>query len=389
MNSLSSLSVDALFQCIDRLTPEFYELLKKIVAIESPSPDRDAVNQVGNYIAEFAKRKGFFVSWQPFAKSGNGLVLSFPGERDQKPVCFTAHLDTVHKKGAFLKMLVEEDGFLYGPGVVDCKGGIAVALLTMTALYQTQISRRPLKLVLTPDEEISNSLSEQEGIDFIRRETRDCVAAITCECGASGEAVVERKGIFKGDITITGKSAHAGMHYDQGQSAIREAARKILELEALSDMEHITYNCGIIRGGSAYNVVPNQCVIGVDIRFCNPAERDESIRLLEEIVRHSYVKGTSSSFEILDERPLMPRSDEGMELFRLLQKTGEEYQLEKLIPCPNGGGSDAAYSAEVGTPSICGMGMTGYDWHSPEERVEIASLPRRAKLLAAAVAQME
>lgn len=388
MNSLSNLAAKALFDRIDQLEPEFQALLRQMVAIESHSMDREGVNQVGKCIASFASQKGFDVSWHPFTKAGDGLVISAAGQEGKKPACFTAHMDTVHKKGSFPKMLHPEGEFLYGPGIVDCKGGIAVALLAMTALRQMDGGCRPLKLVLTPDEEVSNRLSGNEGVNFIRSEARGCIAAITCECGATGEAVVERKGILKVDVTVSGKAAHAGMHYDKGVSAIREAAHKILELESHSDIHHITYNCGLIQGGRTYNIIPDHCVFGVDIRFRTNSEREEAVRFLKEVVQHSYEPGISSRAEILSERPPMEKSQGGMDLFSLLQQTGERFGLEELRPCPNGGGSDAAYTA-MEVPSICGMGMTGFEWHTPEERAELASLKRRAKLLAAAVAQME
>ena len=388
-NNLSEAAAGSLFRCIDGAEPEFYGFLKQMVSIESCSGDTEGIDRLGDSIADFARRKGFTPVRHPFPLAGNGLVLSSPGTEEKKPLCFIAHLDTVHAKGSFARMLEEADGCLYGPGVVDCKGGIAVALLAMTALRQAGFTGRPLKLVLTPDEEVSTCLSGEEGIAFIQSETKDCAAAITCECGTNGEAVVQRKGILKADITIAGKAAHAGMHYDRGVSAVREAARKILALENRSHIGRITYNCGLIQGGTAYNVVPEHCRIGVDIRFGTSSEQEEAMRVLEEVAGQSYVPGTTSQIRLYGRRPPMEKTDGGMELFELIRRTGERYGLEELSPLLNGGGSDAAYSAQTGTPSICGMGITGRDWHTTEERAEIASLARRAKLLAATAAQME
>ena len=83
----------------------------------------------------------------------------------------------------------------------------------------------------------------------------------------------------------------------------------------------------------------------------------------------------------------MPRSDAGMALFEHLRATGLRWELEDLRPMENGGGSDAAYTAAIGVPTVCAVGMTGWDWHSIRERTEPGALTRRAKLLAAAIAE--
>lgn len=83
----------------------------------------------------------------------------------------------------------------------------------------------------------------------------------------------------------------------------------------------------------------------------------------------------------------MPRTEAGMALFDHLRETGLRWGLEDLRPLSNGGGSDAAYTAAAGVPTVCAVGMTGWDWHSVRERSEPGALVRRAKLLAAAVAE--
>ena len=83
----------------------------------------------------------------------------------------------------------------------------------------------------------------------------------------------------------------------------------------------------------------------------------------------------------------MPRTEAGTALFDHLRETGLRWGLEDLRPLSNGGGSDAAYTAAAGVPTVCAVGMTGWDWHSVRERSEPGALIRRAKLLAAAVAE--
>ena len=373
------------FLWIESRREEYLSFLRRLVCTESHSFDRAGVIGAGRVVEDFVRGKGFSVVRQSFARAGDGMLILSPGKEAMAPVCFVAHLDTVFPAGTFPDRLKEENGFLHGPGVVDCKGGIAVALLAMEALRKVGCPRS-LRLLLTPDEEVSNRLSGMEGIRWIQDNSRGCAAAFVCECGTQGEAVTQRKGVLKAQVIIRGKSVHAGMFYDQGASAIREAAYKILQLEEHSEAGGITYNCGKIAGGEAENRVPDHCSFSVDIRFCTEEEKARAIEHLEQTVRQCRVPGTSALWRTLSLRSPMPRSEEGMSLFSRLQRTGERYGLERLRSCFNGGGSDAAYTVAAGVPTVCGVGATGFDWHSPRERMDKNSLTERAKLLAATIA---
>ncbi len=358
------------------------------MAAESFTFEPESVTRAAEIFADFAAEMGFCTEMRHFEKAGCGLVVSTPGT-DGIPVCFVAHLDTVHPIGGFPDLLKPgPEGGLYGPGIVDCKGGAVIALLTMLALRETGCSR-PLRLILAPDEEASNRLTGEEGIRFIQEYAKGCQAAFVCECGKPNEAVVERKGITKAQIEIRGKAAHAGMYYDQGISAIREAAYQILALEQESRSEAVTYNCGLISGGTTENVVPEFCTYSVDIRYRTVEEGAKALEYLKKVITTPHVPGACSSLHILSTRSPMPRSQAGMALFETIRSAGLKYGLEDLKPMANGGGSDAAYTAAAGVPTVCALGMTGWDWHSIRERSEPGALVRRAKLLAAAILELD
>jgi hypothetical protein len=139
---------------------------------------------------------------------------------------------------------------MIGPGVIDCKGGIAVALLVMKAL-RTLGYEKHLRLMLTSDEEVSNCLGGEKEIDFIVNTAAGFKGAFNCEVARDGEVVVSRKGILRVRIHITGKPSHSGIDYFAGVSAVREAAYKIIDLESKSKEGATTYNCGIIESEGA------------------------------------------------------------------------------------------------------------------------------------------
>ena len=168
-------------------------------------------------------------------------------------------------------------------------------------------------------------------------------------------------------------------------SAVRAAAHKILALEACSEENGITLNCGVIQGGTVSNVVPEHCSFLVDVRFRNDEQEQRAIACLNEIVGRSYVPGSSSTWEVRKRRPAMKNTLANRKLFELVAKNAADLGLDPLAATESGGGSDSAYTVAVGVPTVCTFGPTGRFIHSVKEQADIASLAERAKLLAVSV----
>ena len=290
---------------LDCYYQEVYEFYREIVSISSQSADKAGVDRVGEKIAEFLGQRGFCVEKCMNPEAGNGVLVSFNQDTGGKRVVLLAHMDTVHKKGTFAEPLFREEGDkVYGPGVLDCKGGIAVGLLTMLALRDSGY-RAPVKFILAPDEEISLTKSGQKGIDFIKENVQDADYVMVLESGTRDKLVTGRKGVVRYEISVHGKAAHAGCAYDKGISAIKEACSKILALEQNSDSNGITYNCGMIMGGVMPNSVPEFCKFVVDVRFFNQRQQKEAIETVERIVATSFLEGTRSEMKLLSKREAM------------------------------------------------------------------------------------
>ena len=375
-----------LFDCIDARAAEYKGFLRDIVNMNSCSSDKADVDAVGAYISRFASAHGFSVERTPFERAGDGLTITYNESGLLPAIAFTGHMDTVFPKGTFEEPLFrEKDGLLYGPGVVDMKGGIAVGLLAMQALLDVGYRDRPVKLVLIGDEELSEGLSGEAGKDFIRNSVRGCAAAITLEPAVAGKITVGRKGSIRYRVHVTGRASHAGMHYADGVSAIKEAAHKILRIEEASDPDEITYNCGLLSGGTSPNTVPGACEFTLYNRYWRLAQRQEIREHVEGIVAASYLPGTRSTFEIIGERPPMEATAANLALCEYLHRVSLRYGFSAKEPRREAAGSDAAYTSMVGVPSVCSMGMVGGRPHSTDEFAQEASLYEQAKLLAAAI----
>jgi len=380
-----------LFDIIDRKALEIKKIWIEMAKIETPSDDKESIDSLVEFLFSYATKLGFNPIVHPFCDSGNGLVITSETETELQPVALMAHMDTVHKKGAFGKTLVvEEDGFLKGPGVYDCKGGIAVAILTIAALKEAGYNKRPIKLVLSPDEEVGAIYSKEEGKNYLRENIRGSIMAINCESGSpEGKIVTGRKGVLRLQIDVKGKAAHAGSDYMRGISAIKEAAHKIIHIEEESDPDNITYNCGIIRGGEIPNSVPEKCSFVVDIRYNNLNSKKVAEEHIKKVVDTSYINGTVSTVRVISSRIPMEETKENLELFEHIKSISSKYGLGSLQSCIAGGGSDSCYSVSEGIPSLCAMGIEGHDQHTLRERAYVSSLAKRAKLIAAAIVEYD
>lgn len=377
-----SCGVNAVFCEIEKDETNYIKFWEDICNIETVSNDKEALDGFADFIEEFALKEGFSVRRTPFEKCGDFLTIDM-NEGAEKGYMFLAHMDTVHAKGKFGYPPVKINGNkMTGPGVIDCKGGIAVALLVMKSLKTLGYDKH-LRLMLTSDEEISNSLGGEQELEFIKNTASGFRGAFNCEVARDGEVVVSRKGIMRIRIHITGKPSHAGIDYFAGASAIREAAYKIIELETMSQEGATTYNCGIIQGGELFNIVPAKCTMSVDVRVNSIEDMEVAYQIVKDVAEKSFVEGCKSELELLSRRMPMIRTKETNELFEKLRKVSLKNGLGDLVPIESGGGSDSAYTQLAGVPSVCAVGTYGDYCHTVNEYAEIESLVKRAKLLAA------
>lgn len=359
---------------IKRLTPDYLEFWKTICRIETPSHDKAALDTLVDYLENFAKGKGYHATRQAFENAGDFLRIDLPGD-DRPPVVLMSHMDTVHEIGAFGSDPVHVDGdYLHGPGVNDCKGGIAMAMLLLEALHTSGISHPPVRVLFTSDEEISGRLSGQPGKDYFVTETQGAGYVLNLEPSTPGKLTVGRKGIANLTLTITGKAAHAGANYFRGTSALREASHKLLALEALSQEDGCTFNCGVLNGGTKSNIVPESCTMELDVRaFTNEALLD-AVEQVKSVAAVSYVPGTSCTVCTNSIRPPMEPTEGNLALFQKINQVSQRHGLEPLTSRCTGGGSDAAYTTLAGIPTVCSAGPVGYDFHTSTERAYIPSL---------------
>ncbi len=377
------MTLENVFSYVEKNTEKYVNFLFDICTLEGTAYDKKDLDALADLITRFAVSEGFSLRRVPFDACGDFLVIEMNADSAERGAVFLAHADTVHEKGRFGVPAVRMEGErMIGPGTIDCKGGIAIALLAMAALHKTGY-RRHVKLLITTDEEVSNVLGGEREQQFFRDEVTGFPMALNCEVARTGEVTTSRKGILRYEVAVKGVGGHAGISYFETKSPVLEAAHKIIALQEGSVQGGTTYSCNVVRAGGASNVVPDVCTFSVDVRICTREQMDVADARVREICAKSFIGGTDAKVTCLGSRPPMEPCAADDALFARLAEIGKKYDLEELTGTASGGGSDSAYTQALGVPSLCGLGGCGEYCHSEREYIEIPSIARRAKLLAA------
>ena len=380
---------EQIFAKLDELEEKYIDFWADICRIESPTNNKAAVDKACEYVVRKAADMGWKTEVMPEGVSGNPVCITMNGEAGGAPVILSGHMDTVHPIGLFGEEAVKiEDGKIYGPGVMDCKGGVAAAFYAMEALAALGFNSRPVKLILQTDEENSSRTSEKRTIAFMCKKSEGARAFLNLEGSASGKACVERKGIIRYDVEVEGVAVHSSMCYD-GSSAIREAAHKIIELEKIQEERGLTFSCGVISGGTADNTVPEKCNFTIDVRFKDYEQMNFAQERIAQIVSTSYIGNTTATFKVKSKRPPMVRKKRNLALLEELNSIYENAGIGALEPASRTGGSDAAYITECGIPCIDNLGPEGGYIHSRKEYAYLSSLKESAAKQALAVAYLK
>lgn len=374
------------FAYIDDHKAQMMDLWQDLVNQDSPASYREGVDLVAKRVFKELEEAGASTRWD---EEGKALIAEIPGD-SRAPVLLLGHMDTVFPVGeAARRPFTVEGSRVTGPGALDMKGGVAVMLSALKALHSAGFSGRPLKVILVSDEEIAHNGSK--ATVMLQREARGCAACFNCETGYEDNSlVIGRKGgvVFK--AAVHGIAAHAGNNPRQGRSAIWEMAKKIDDIQNMTDWDKgITFNVGTIKGGTVSNAIPDYCEVEGDIRFQDPDISPFVKEELFKVLNHTYMEGTKTELLLYYEGMLpMKMTEENRKLFEFVKKTGEENGIPvsegKLV----GGGSDSGYVVYAGVPTVCAMGVKGRFNHTRDEYALKDSLFERAKLLGAVILKM-
>jgi glutamate carboxypeptidase len=369
---------------VEKKTGWIRDTLHELVRQESPSEDRQAVNAAMALAEHWAREQGARIKRHKQREFGDVLELHFgPSRSKQKPVLLLGHLDTVWPIGTLKKMPWREgDGRYWGPGVLDMKAGVVMALAALDTLRDMKLTR-PVTLLLNSDEEVGSPISRA----ITERLALESAAVLVLEPAQGLAYKTARKGVGNYHVEVTGVGAHSGVDFEKGHSAILELAKLIQTISSFANLTRkLTVNCGVIAGGTRSNVVASQAWTEVDVRIAKASDA----AYVEKLFRSLKVSDPHCKLTITGgiNRPPMERKAGTIALFKKARSLAADFGFV-LEEAATGGGSDGNFTAALGVPTLDGMGAVGDGAHAAHESVVIEHLVPRTALLAAMIASVE
>jgi glutamate carboxypeptidase len=369
---------------VEKNEKDQFGLLEQLVLQQSFSRFKAGVDAVGKRIEAGLQGTGMGLDMVRETEVGDQLVFRSPAYRTGQPaLLLVGHMDTVYPVDSQFNWYKDDGKKVFGPGVIDMKGGLVTAIFALKALAACRLlDTIPLTLICNSDEEIGSPASSP----LIRTEAERSLLGLGFECGGlHGEVVTGRKGKAGYLLVVKGRAGHAAFAGPDKASAILELAHKIIALERLNGgRRKIVVNVGVIRGGIGPNTVADQAVAEIDTRFLVMADCAATAAKIERIANDRSVPGTWAELHHTPSRRPMVQNAANRELFRLIRREAELLGL----PCREelrSGVSDMNTVVETGIPAVDGMGPMGDCDHCDREYMIRDSLPARTKLAALSI----
>ncbi|MGB3273672.1 MAG: M20/M25/M40 family metallo-hydrolase [Xanthobacteraceae bacterium] len=360
--------------------------LRPWVECESPTWNAAAVNRMLDIAARDLALAGARIERIPGRMGfGDCVRARFPHPKSDTPgVLIAGHFDTVHPLGTLNDLPWRREGNLcYGPGIFDMKGGNYAALEAIRQLARAGVATPlPITFLLTPDEEVGTPSVR----DIVEAEAARNKYVLVAEPALGNVGVVTgRYAIARFNLEAVGRPSHAGATLKAGRSAIRELARRVIEIDAMSD-DDCTFSVGVVRGGEWVNCVASRATGEALSMAKRQADLDRGVERMLALsgatddVTFTVTRGVT--------RPVWEPNAATLALYEKARAVAKAIGLD-LTHGSAGGGSDANFTGAMGIATLDGLGLRGNGAHTLGEHIEVDSLPERGRLIAGLIATLD
>ncbi|HEY3164408.1 MAG TPA: M20 family metallopeptidase [Candidatus Limnocylindrales bacterium] len=367
--------------------PAFLADLERLVNVDCGSYTPAGVDEIGRFVAGFMRANGGRVEARPDpdGRLGATVIGTWDGPRatvGAPRILLIGHMDTVFDPGTAAErpFAIDADGIAHGPGVTDMKSGLLAGLYAVKTLADAgPLPFERLTFVANPDEEIGSPSSTPH----IREIAADADVCLVLECArANGDIVSSRKGILDARVTVHGRAAHAGVEPEKGRSAVLAAADLVTRIHALNGRwDGVTFNVGVIDGGTRPNVVAETCTFEVDMRAVRRADLVAAEAEIRAMLGTLAVPDVTAELDQMARWWPMEKLERSGRLVDHAQAIARRLGFE-VNDAATGGASDANTTSGMGVASLDGLGPIGGMDHSPVEYLEVASIVPRTALVA-------
>jgi len=401
---------------IDAHMPQAIEMLKESVNINSGTLNIAGVKKVGALFAKEFEKAGFTTEWvampDSIKRAGHLVASRRPGaaatsisastktssknpSKKGKRLFLIGHLDTVFEPDMPANpFTMLNDSTATGQGVNDMKGGDVVVIMALQALEQAGLLKNTdITAYFTGDEEHAGYPREVTRGDFINR-AKQADIALAFE-GASGlnSVATGRRGASGWRLDVTAKTGHSSGVFTPGAGygAIYEAARILNQFrETLSTEKYLTFNPGIIIGGSDIeynsatskgaaiaktNIISPAVTVTGDLRFLTEDQKDRARIKMKEIVAQNLAQ-TSAKISFVDGIPSMAPTIGNNQVLSVINSISMDMGVGATVAGDPGsrGAGDISYVAAY-VDCIDGLGASGRGAHAPGETIHLNQLP--------------
>ncbi|MDY7039843.1 MAG: M20/M25/M40 family metallo-hydrolase [Chloroflexota bacterium] len=354
----------------DRLLDTFLALIQ----IDSPSGDEDAI---ARHLADRLSALGLTAH-----RDGAGNLIA-RADGVGEPILLNAHMDTVGQDRGIRPVV--EDGIVRTDGTTilggDDKSGIAIILEVLHTLQEHGLPHPPLEIALTVSEE--TGLVGSKALDMSQFQARR--ALVLDSGGPIGTAVVSAPAQDVLQAVIHGKAAHAGVNPEEGINAIVVASEAITHMPLGRIDEETTANVGLIRGGTATNIVPDRAEIHGEARSRSEDKLATQVRAMTRALEEAAARH-DTSVEVEVNRSFSAYDlDEDSQLVQQVARAADRLGLVPIL-IASGGGSDAnVFNAGGLAALVLSTGMK--DVHTAQETIAVDDMLRSAELVLTIVQQ--
>jgi glutamate carboxypeptidase len=392
---------------IDAHAEDAIALLEETVNISSGTMNHEGVREVGRVMQRELDTLGLDSEWIDMPEEVNRAGHLF-GRKDGKgrKILLIGHLDTVFEADDAFQSFVRDGDSATGPGVDDMKSGNVVIVYALKALQEIgALDDIAVVVAYTGDEEKTGSPLSITRKDLIEAgKWADIALGFEGAINYDGQdwATIARRSSSSWILEVEGRQAHSSGIFGEevGAGAIFEAARILNAFyDDVRGEEHLTFNAGNIQGGTDVtydsqqnrgtsfgktNVVPRKAIVHGGLRTISLDQLARAKEKMEAIVAQSHPH-TSATISFRDSYPPMKPTEGNMRLQQALSEINEALgrgPMPALDPSRRGA-ADVSFAAPY-TDGLAGLGALGRGGHTPNESIDLTSMPlaiKRAAIL--------